>query len=536
MDEDLKKDDNQPLKDTIDELFEKACAKHVNEDISGAKVLYGQVLKLHSGHAGAYNNLGLLAKKQGHFSEALEYFQRSLEIMPDHVEALNNLAMLYLPLGSSDKAEFIYQKALAIAPDSNTLHSNILMCRQYQVGITAEKLYDAHKAWSLSVATSIIPKELKNERNPDKKLRLGFVSNGLGPHPVGHFSVGLFENIDKEKFEIYCYSELIEKGSSITERIKNGADFWKMTKHLSSAELSKQIEDDKIDILFDLYGHTGANRLVMFAERVAPIQITWAGYVGTTGVQAMDYLMADKFHVPENEEHCYHENILRMPNGYICYAPPENCPQVGSLPVTRNGHITFGCFNNPAKINDAVLVAWSHILKQIPSSKLILRYKGMDDPLVIERISKILHHFGIDMERVEFLGACSHYELLDTYNRVDIALDTFPYSGGITTCEALWMGVPVITKPGKTFAGRHSFSHLSNAGLTEIIATGTDEYIKIAQKVAKDIHDLSNTRLELRARISHSPLCDAKKFTAALSDRLRAIWVDWCQKKESEAE
>ncbi|MCP4394069.1 MAG: tetratricopeptide repeat protein [Alphaproteobacteria bacterium] len=520
---------NDILVSTIEDLFERACKKHTQDDVTGAKVLYGQVLKLHSGHAGAYNNLGLLAKKNGDLSKALEYFTLAVEIMPDHVEALNNLAGLHLPLGRSERAELLYQKALAVMPDSNRLHSNLLLCRQYQPGITAEQLFEAHKAWGLSVAPNIKPQEFSNSKDADRKIRLGFVSNGLGLHPVGFFSVGMFEHLDKEQFEIHCYSDRKGENDELTKEIRGLVDSWVETSALSLSELSEQIKNDEIDILYDLYGHTDTNRLLMFADKTAPIQITWAGYVGTTGVHAMDYLMADRFHVPETEEHFYHEEVLRMPNCYICYTPPKNCPSVASLPMSRNGYITFGCFNNPAKINDKVLIAWAHILDRVPSSQLLLKYRGMNDPLVVERISRIISHFGIDMERVKCLPYSTRNEFLDTYNEVDIALDTFPYSGGVTTCEALWMGVPVITKPGKTFAGRHSFSHLSNTGLTETIATNTDEYIKLAEKLAKDATWLSNTRLELRAKMTHSPLCDAERFSKDFAKELRQIWKKWCE-------
>ncbi len=242
----------------------------------------------------------------------------------------------------------------------------------------------------------------------------------------------------------------------------------------------------------------------------------------------MDYLIADGHHVPEGSDAFYAERIVRLPNGYICYGPPDYAPKVGPLPFERNGFITFGCFNNPAKINDSVLAAWAEILQTVPASRLILKYRNMDAPSNRKRIVDQFGLVGIEESRL-ILEKCSpHSDLLARYNDIDIAMDTFPYSGGLTTCEALWMGVPVITKPGETFASRHSLSHLSTVGLPQLVSDDGHDYVGKAAALAEDIPQLAALRAELRDRIAKSPLCDGKKFAVDFGSLMRRIWRDWC--------
>jgi protein O-GlcNAc transferase len=283
-------------------------------------------------------------------------------------------------------------------------------------------------------------------------------------------------------------------------------------------------------LLIDLSGHTQGNKLPAFAYRPAPVQLTWAGYVGTTGLEAMDFLIADRFHVPPELEHLYVEDVLRLPNGYVCYEPPPHAPEVGALPALRAGFVTFGSFCIPSKINDHVAETWSRILRAVPDSRLLLKYRGMDDRLLQDRIPAMFERRGVAASRVQLEGGSSHESLLARYNDVDITLDTFPYSGGLTTCESLWMGVPVVTWPGTRFASRHSFSHLSNVGLTETIARDQDEYESIAIVLAQDQARLSRMRGGLRGRMAASPLCDAERFARDFERMLHAAWRSCIEK------
>jgi predicted O-linked N-acetylglucosamine transferase (SPINDLY family) len=331
-----------------------------------------------------------------------------------------------------------------------------------------------------------------------------------------------------------CYSDRAAK-DDVTARFQAVAALWRDVASWSDDRLAEQIRADRIDILFDLAGHTAKNRLLAFARRPAPIQITWAGYVGTTGLAAMDYILADRHEIPPEAEAHYREKVLRMPDGYICYDPPAYAPAVTDLPALRRGYVTFGSFNNPAKLSTPILELWAKVLQRLPTARLLLKYKGMDNPALGERVRAILAGQGVEAERLELQGDSPHADLLAQYNTVDIALDTFPYNGGLTTCEALWMGAPVITLPGETFASRHSLSHLSGVGLTEMVACDQGDYVGLAVALAQDLPRLAALRAGLRPRMAASPLCDGPRFATNLLALLRAAWRSWAEQAPSGA-
>ena len=306
------------------------------------------------------------------------------------------------------------------------------------------------------------------------------------------------------------------------------SDGWVDTRGISDEALSQRIYADRIDILVDLAGHTAKNRLLVFARRPAPIQVTWAGYVGSTGLSAMDYLIADNQHVPQGVDSYYSEKIIRLPESYICYEPPDYAPPVGPPPFRRNGYVTFGCFNNPAKINTGVLSAWTEILRSVPKSRLFLKYTNMDSDKNVKRISNFVSENGVSASRIRIENSSPHSELLACYNNVDIVLDTFPYSGGLTTCESLWMGVPVITLPGETFASRHSFGHLKNVGLQDLVSSDWPDYVSKAVELAQDARQLIALRNDLREQVAEPRLCDGKRFAEDFAAAMRQIWKDWC--------
>jgi predicted O-linked N-acetylglucosamine transferase (SPINDLY family) len=272
----------------------------------------------------------------------------------------------------------------------------------------------------------------------------------------------------------------------------------------------------------------------VFARKPAPIQVTWAGYVGTTGLRSMDYILADGHEIPRGAEAHYCEKILRMADGYVSYDPPDYAPLVAPLPALRRGHVTFGSFNNRAKIDPQTIAIWAQVLGRVPHSRLVLKYKGMSDrSLVTALVAEFARH-GVVPGRLEFLGWSAHPALLLEYNRIDLALDPLPYNGGLTTCEALWMGVPVLTCPGETFASRHSLSHLSNVGLADTIARTLEEYVELAVTLACDLPRLASLRAGLRERMAASPLCDGKRFAGNLMNVLRDAWREWCQREPTE--
>jgi predicted O-linked N-acetylglucosamine transferase (SPINDLY family) len=310
----------------------------------------------------------------------------------------------------------------------------------------------------------------------------------------------------------------------MTARIQASVSEWQDVFHVSEEQLAARIRKDQIDILFDLDGHSGRERLLVFARKPAPLQITWAGYVGTTGLAAIDYLLADRWHVPKDSEAFCREEVLRMPNGYVCYQPPSYSAEVAPLPAEQNGFVTFGSFNQPTKTNRHVVALWARVLKRVAGSRLLLKHRGFDDAAIREPILREFAAEGVDTARIELQGKSPHAALLAEYQRIDIGLDTFPYSGGLTTCEALWMGVPIVTLPGQTFAGRHSLSHLSNVGLTQTITASEQEYVDCAAALAGDLPRLAELRRALRQQMAASPLCDCRRFALDWSDLLTQAW------------
>jgi predicted O-linked N-acetylglucosamine transferase (SPINDLY family) len=357
---------------------------------------------------------------------------------------------------------------------------------------------------------------------------VGFVSGDLWEHTVGYLVAPLLENLDRRECAVICYYDNARNDKN-TARIRATTEQWRNICGVSEQRVAEQIRSDRVDVLFDLAGHTALNRLRVFARKPAPIQITWAGYVGTTGLEAMDYLLADRYEVPEGEESHYREAILRMPDDYICYGPPAYAPPVGPLPAVARGQVTFGSFNNPAKLNPEVVALWSRVLARVPGSRLMLKYRGCDNLPVQDHFRRLFAGQGIGPERLEFAPPAQHRGVFEAYNEVDIGLDPFPYSGGLTTCEALWMGVPVITCPGSTFASRHSLTHATNAGLGQFVARDFEHYVDLAAAWAGDLEGLAALRAGMRAQVSASPLCDARRFAGNFQRLLRDVWRRWAR-------
>jgi predicted O-linked N-acetylglucosamine transferase (SPINDLY family) len=489
---------------------------------------YRRTLELKPDFAGAHNNLGAALQGQGQPSEAAACCRRALKLKPDLVEALLNLGVALQTQGKPDEAVACCRRAVELKPDHAQAHSNLLYTLHYCTGVTPAALAEAHAEYDRRHAAPLRGAVAQQENVLDRhgRLRLGFVSPDLGRHPVGYFLVRVLENLSQGPQETICYSDRMVK-DDLTHRLQAAATQWRDVIGMSNERLAEQIRADRIDILFDLAGHTAHNRLLVFARKPAPIQITWIGYEGTTGLAAMDYLLADRHVVPEGTDDYYREQVLRMPEGYLCYDPPDAAPPVGPLPSLTKGYATFGSFNNPAKITPEVAAVWAEILRRVPTARLVLKYRGLGDQAVKRRYLDLFAAHGVEPQRLELASWSSYAEYLAAYQQVDVALDPFPFSGSATTCEALWMGVPVITCPLETFASRHSLSHLSNVGLTETIAHDLDEYVEVAVSVAGDLPRLAMLRAGLRERMAASPLCDGKRFASNLASMLHDVWEQW---------
>jgi predicted O-linked N-acetylglucosamine transferase (SPINDLY family) len=321
---------------------------------------------------------------------------------------------------------------------------------------------------------------------------------------------------------VVCYADRDTAGA-YAERFRATTDLWRLTDGLSTAQFVELVRSDQIDCLVDLMGHAG-RRLPVFAQRPVPLQVTWFGYVGTTGLAAIDCLLADRFHVSPDEESNYVESVICLPHGYACYGPPGDAPDVANLPGASAGHVTFGCFNNPRKFSPRILDAWAEILRRVPTALLLLKFGGLDQADMQKELQARFRQGGIDNPRIAFEGWSPHQELLTAYNRVDLALDTQPYSGGVTTCEALWMGAPVITWPGRTFAGRHAVSHLTNAGYPKFVAANREGYVELAVEWANRLEELAAIRRAMREQVRQSALCDEVRFARDFLKVLRQEW------------
>lgn len=489
-----------------------AAALHLQGNLEGARQAYESSLALDPAQAETRLILALLLQSQWCLWEAKTLVEQALAAEPERADAWTLLGQINLSLGKQPPAAAAFERALALSPTSAS-HSRWLYCLQYDEQITPAKLLAAHHAWNAAygVCRSESPASRPRLRTAaERKLRLGFISCGFGQNPVGYLVLPLLEHLDPSQCTITCYFDARTE-DRLTPRFRAAAAQWRAVFGLPTAAVAEQIRRDEIDFLVDLTGHLG-DRLPVFALRPAPLLASWFGYVGTTGLAAMDFLIADRFHVWPGEEGNYSETILRLPNGYACYGPPDDAPDVTPLPALQTGRCTFACFNNPAKFSRQTIETFAAVLRRIPRSRLLLKYGGLQEEATQQRLRAEFAKRGVEPQRIDFEGWSPHDELLARYAAVDIALDTHPYSGGLTTCEALWMGVPVITCPGPTFAGRHSLSHLTNAGYPEFIAQDLVEYVELAAQWAERRDDLQRIRSEMRDRVKNSPLCNAWQF------------------------
>jgi predicted O-linked N-acetylglucosamine transferase (SPINDLY family) len=370
-----------------------------------------------------------------------------------------------------------------------------------------------------------------NDRDPQRRLRVGFVSGDLHSHPVGYFLESVLAHIDLTALEIFLYPTY-SKIDTLSRRLQAMGFAWESLVGLSDERAAQRVRENAIDILVDLSGHTGHNRLRVFAHKPAPVQVTWLGYFATTGLQAMDYILCDRYVAPASEFDHFVEKPWYLPDTYLCFAPPVVNLRVAPLPALTTGRFTFGCFNNLTKLNDAVVALWARVLLAVPASRLFLKTKQLDDATVRQSVVDRFAAHNIDAGRLILEGAAPRAELLAAYSRVDIALDPFPYPGGTTSAEALWMGVAVLTLAGERFLSHIGESILQNAGLPEWVCANTDDYVARAASYAGDLQRLAALRNGLRQQVLVSPLFDAPRFARHFEDALRDMWAHWCNRQQ----
>ena len=486
---------------------------------------YRQALALKPDYAEACSNLGNVLQAQSQLDEAVDCYRQALALKPAYAEAHYNLGNVLQDQGRLDEAVASYRQALSIKPEYPHAHSNLLFCLNYHPRMAAEEVFREHLRWDEMQASRYSPRKLPAvDGNHQRRLRIGYVSRDLRQHSVSHFIEPLLREHDRNEVDIFCYSD-VARPDSITQRLKALSDHWLDTVHMSDEALAQQIASDRIDILVDLAGHTAHNRLLVFSRKPAAVQISWLGYPHSTGLRAMDYRLVDAVTDPVDEASYASETLVRLENGFLCYQAPPEAPPPAAPPCMQNGRITFGSFNNPTKLASSTLDTWAALLACVPNSQLLLKDKLFADAgNRVTFLNRLARH-GISGERITLLGFVPEQgEHLALYSRMDIALDPFPYNGTTTTCEALWMGVPVISLRGDRHAARVGASLLTQIGMTELIATSPKVYVEIATKLADDQRQLNRLRQELRPKLKSSSLCDAPAFALKIEEAYRAIW------------
>lgn len=493
-------------------------------NLDGAILHYRQALVLDPGNAEAHNNLGAALLEMGGLSEATQHFLQALQHKPDFPEAYNNLGNALMLQGHHRESAECYRQALISRPSYTQAYSNLLLGLNYQTEIASQTIYAEHIKWGqqqlgLRNTLPVCPRKHPQER----RLRIGYVSPDFRTHSVAYFILPILRAHDHARCEIFCYSDVL-RPDVVTRECQELADHWRDIHGLTDDAVAALICQDQIDILVDLCGHMEGNRLTLFARRAAPVQISYLGYPNTTGLDTMDYRLTDTWADPPGSEAFYSEKLLRLRQGFLCYAPPAHAPEPGPLPVEAAGHITFGSFNNLAKITAETLTLWAKILQQVPGSRLLLKNKSLRDASVRARYTGLFEHHGIAADQLELRGWMAQGEdHLSLYHHIDIALDTFPYNGTTTTCEALWMGVPVITLAGATHASRVGNSILSQMRMRDLVAGSPEEYVHTACTLANDIARLSLLRRTQRANMQRSSLCRAGDFTLELENNYRKV-------------
>lgn len=474
--------------------------------------------------AEAFGNLGLILQDQGRYDEALAAYGRALEIDPVLAEVHNNLGNVLQDIGRLKEAEACYRRALALRPDYFQAHSNLLFMLNYALDEPPEtRLAEAREYGRKATAKAAAPFSSWADAEPGGRLRVGFVSGDFRNHPVGYFLEGLLSRLDASAFELVAYPS--SAGSDeLTARIRPHFSGWHPLVGLDDAAAARRIHDDGIHILIDLSGHSRYNRLPVFAWKPAPVQVAWLGYFATTGVAEIGWLIADPWTLPPEEEAWFTEKIRRMPETRLCFTPPGLDIAVSALPALVNGYVTFGCFNNLTKMNDAVVALWSRVLAAVPGSRLLLKAKQLSEAATRQRTVARFAAHGVDAAQLILEGPEPRENYFAACHRVDIALDPFPYPGGTTTVENLWMGVPVLTLAGSSFLSRQGAGFLMNAGLPEWVAGDADDYVRRVVLHAGDLPRLATLRAGLRAQAIASPVMDAGRFARHFEEALHGIW------------
>lgn len=502
-------------------------------DGNAARRAYHRAIRLKPDRGEAYSNLGDVHKSATELTQAAECYRTALRLQPNLPQPYVNLGEVLKEQGRVTEAITLLQQGLERHPHLSVLHSNLLFALHYSPHVPPEVIFRAHRQWGERHAAPLAPAvqpSFTNDRSPDRRLRVGYVSPDFCGHAVSCFLEPLLRGHDRGAVEIFCYP-ISRRSDEVTARFQSITGHWVPLTGLTDEEAAARIRADDIDILVDVAGHTCDCRPLIFARRAAPVQVSWLGYPDGTGMAAMDYRLTDAIADPPGVTDRWHvEKLVRLENGFLCFRPARSTDISPDLPARRNGHVTFGSFNNNAKITAEVVAVWAALLQRVPDARLVLKSRAFGDAETYARYSSLFAAQGVAPDRIDLRQHDQDQgDHLRAYDGIDIALDPFPYNGTTTSCEALWMGVPVVTLQGGHHVARVTASILHRCGLDDLVATSLPTYIEIAARLAAETDRLATLRRNLRARMQTSTLCDRDGFAAQVERAYRQMWHCWTE-------
>lgn len=523
--------------------FNPHCAEACNnlgviykdrDNLDKAVECYQLALSIKPNFSQSLNNLGVVYTVQGKMDAAASMIEKAIVANPTYAEAYNNLGVLYRDAGSISLAIEAYEQCLKIDPDSRNAGQNRLLAMNYIDEGADDKLFEAHRDWGRRfMRLHQQYNSWDNRKDPERPLIIGYVSPDYFTHSVSYFIEAPLVFHDYANYKVVVYSAVVKadaKTNRFRDKVLKKGGVWRDIYGIDEKKVASMVREDSVDILVELTGHTANNKLGMMACRPAPIQVTWIGYPNTTGLPSIDYRITDSLADPPDTRQKHVEELVRLPDCFLCYTPSPEAGPATPAPALSNGFITFGSFNNLAKITPKVLQVWARILCAVPNSRLVVKCKPFCCDSVRQRFLSTLEQLGLESLRVDLLPLILlNHDHMQAYALMDISLDTFPYAGTTTTCESLYMGVPCVTMGGSVHAHNVGVSLLNTVGLGHLVAKNEDEYVQLALNLASDVTALSNLRMDLRRLMSKSPLCDGSKFTLGLESSYRNVWRRYCK-------
>ncbi|MEQ1858853.1 MAG: tetratricopeptide repeat protein [Chthoniobacteraceae bacterium] len=495
-------------------------------DLAGAVEVYRAALRVLPDCSRLWNNLGTALQRRSDLAGAIAASREALRCEPNDALAMSNLGVCLSELGLADEALEWFRRSIAHDPTLSEAHSGVIFHMQLQPEIAADEIAVECRRWWLRHGAPL-HRAGEWDRTPDRRLRVGYVSSDFRDHPVGRHLLPVLRVHDPSEFDFTCYSDALLP-DAMTAEFRSCAVTWRESGAWSDEQLSARIREDRIDVLVDLALHSAGNRLRVFARQPAPVQASFAGYPGSTGVETIAYRLTDWFLDPPGAESPWSDEPIRLPDSFWCFDPLGESPDVNELPALASGVVVFGCLCKPSKVNERVIGWWSAILERVPRSRMLLLCPAGEGR---DLIAAQFRQCGVEVDRVSFSDRLSRADYLALHHRVDVILDPFPYNGHMTTCDALWMGVPVVSLAGQTPVSRGGLSLLSNVGLPELAAFAPEDYVRIAADLANDLPRLAALRATLRERMRASPLMDGPRFARGIEDACRTMWREWCEAK-----